>query len=52
MASSIYKAPDVAALVDIIDTEGIETLDGRPDCQKLVKLVNQLANGCRNIDCD
>ena len=52
MASSIYKAPDVAALVDIIKTEGIESLAGRPDCHKLVKLVNQLANGCRNIDCD
>ena len=52
MASSIYKAPDVAALVDIIETEGIESLAGRPDCHKLVKLVNQLANGCRNIDCD
>jgi hypothetical protein len=52
MASSIYKAPDVAALVDIIETEGIESLAGRPDCHKLIKLVNQLANGCRNIDCD
>ena len=52
MASSIYKAPDVASIVDIIETEGIDTLDGRPDCHKLVKLVNQLANGCRNIDCD
>ena len=52
MASSIYKAPDVASLVDIIETEGIESLDGRPDCQKLVNLVNQLANGCRNIDCN
>jgi hypothetical protein len=44
MASLIYKAPDVAALVDIIETEGIESLDDRPDCHKLVKLVNQLAN--------
>eukprot|EP00804_Cyclotella_cryptica_P012637 CCRYP_016910-RA/>CCRYP_016910-RA protein AED:1.00 eAED:1.00 QI:0/-1/0/1/-1/1/1/0/517 len=52
MASSIYKAPDVASLVDIIETEGIDNLEGRPDCHKLVKLVNQLANGCRNIDCD
>ena len=52
MASSIYKAPDEASLVDIIETAGIESLDGRPDCHKLIKLVNQLATGCCNIDCD
>eukprot|EP00804_Cyclotella_cryptica_P014198 CCRYP_005618-RA/>CCRYP_005618-RA protein AED:0.40 eAED:0.40 QI:0/0/0/0.5/1/1/4/0/613 len=52
MTSSIYKASDVASLVDVIETEGIDSLDSRPNCHKLVKLVNQLANGCRNIDCN
>ena len=52
MASSIYKAPDIASLIEIIKTEGIDTIDGRPDCHKLVQLVNQLANGCRNIECE
>jgi len=52
MASSIYKAPDIASLIEIIKTEGIDTIDGRPDCHILVQLVNQLANGCRNIECE
>ena len=51
MASSIYKAPGIASLIEIIKTEGIDTIDGCPDCHKLVQLVNQLANGCRNIEC-
>eukprot|EP00804_Cyclotella_cryptica_P000953 CCRYP_018388-RA/>CCRYP_018388-RA protein AED:0.83 eAED:0.39 QI:0/0/0/0.5/1/1/2/0/220 len=52
MSASIYKAPDVASLVKIIETEGINTIPGRPDCRKLVHLINKLASGCRNIDCE
>ena len=49
--SSIYKAPGIASLIEIIETEDIDIIDGHPDCHKLVQLVKQLANGCRNIEC-
>ena len=52
MSSSVYKALDVSSIVEIIEAEGIENIIGRPDCHTLTKLLNQLANGARNIECD
>ena len=52
MSSNVYKAQDVSSIVEIIEAEGIEPIPGRPDCHSLTKLLNQLANGSRNIECD
>jgi hypothetical protein len=52
MSSSIYKAPTERDLVEIIEAEGIEHISGKPTCHTLLKLVNQLAAGCRAIECE
>jgi hypothetical protein len=52
MASSVYKAPDVKTLQEIIEGEGIDAIHGRPNCHTLISLVNQLCAGARQIHCD
>jgi hypothetical protein len=52
MSSTIYKAPSERELIEIIEAEGIENISGKPTCHTLLKLVNQLAVGCRAIECE
>jgi hypothetical protein len=52
MSSTIYKAQAERELIEIIEAEGIEHISGKPNCHTLLKLVNQLAAGCRAIECE
>ena len=52
MSAVIYRALDVEAIVKIIETEGIQTIKGRPTCHSLIVLLNELGNGARNIKCE
>ena len=52
MSATVYKALEVEAIIKIIEAEGIEAIPGRPTCHTLIKLLNQLGNGARNIPCE
>ena len=52
MSSTVYRAQTVSELTEIIESENIKNIQGRPNCHTLLKLVNQLAAGCRQIQCE
>ena len=52
MASSVYKAPDVKTIQEIIEQDGIDAIHGRPNCHTLISLLNQLCAGARQVECE
>ena len=52
MASSVYKAPDVKTIQELIEQDGIDSIHGRPNCHSLIVLVNQLCAGARQVECE
>ena len=51
MASSVYKAPDVKTILELIEQDGIDPIHRRPNCHFLIVLVNQLCTGARQVEC-
>ena len=52
MSSNVYRAQTVSEITEIIEMGTIESIQGQPTCHSLLKLVNQLAAGCRAITCE
>ena len=52
MSSQVYKAQDVATIRATIDNEGIDPIQGRPDCMKLINFLNQVTEGAKQVECE
>ena len=50
--TTVYKAEGVKALQEIIESQPIDRIQGRPDCHTLINLLNQLCAGARQLDCE
>ncbi len=52
MSSQVYKAQDVATIRATIENEGIDPIQGRPDCMKLIHFLNQVTEGAKQVECE
>ena len=52
MTSQVYKAQDVATIRATIENEGIDPIQGRPDCMKLIHFLNQATEGAKQVECE
>jgi hypothetical protein len=52
MSSQVYKAQDVATIRATIENEGIDPIQGRPNCMKLIHFLNQVTEGAKQVECE
>eukprot|EP00804_Cyclotella_cryptica_P019677 CCRYP_016445-RA/>CCRYP_016445-RA protein AED:0.62 eAED:0.37 QI:0/0/0/1/0/0/2/0/365 len=52
MSSQVYKAQDVATIRATIKNEGIDPIQVRPDCMKLIHFLNQVTEGAKQVECE
>ena len=50
--STVYKAQDVVTIRATIKNEGIDPIQGGPSCYTLIKLLNQLCEGAKQVECE
>jgi len=48
-SATIYHAQDVAPILATIDNEGIDLIQGWPDCYKLINFLNQVSKGAKQV---
>ena len=49
--STMYKAQDLVTFRTKIKNEGIDPIQGQPSCYTLIKLLNQLCEGTKQVEC-
>ena len=48
--STVYKAQDIAT-IRATKNEGIDPIQGWPSCYTLIKLLNQMCEGAKQVEC-
>ena len=48
--TTVYKAEGVKALQEIIESQPIDRIQGRPDCHTLINLLNSSTNYVQEQD--
>jgi hypothetical protein len=52
MTSAIYRAQDVATIRSTLESEPIDDIQGRPSCYTLIKLLSQLCEAAKQVECE
>jgi hypothetical protein len=50
--STFYKAQDIATIRAAFKNKGIDPIQGCPSCYTLLKLLNQLCKGAKQVKCE
>ena len=52
MTSAIYRAQDVATIRSTLESEPIDDIQGCPSCYTLIKLLSQLCEAAKQVECE